>query len=208
MKRLTFALIALVLVMGIFQGCTTFKRFAYEGFGRDRWQQPKRVIQTLKIQKGETIADLGAGGGYFTFRLTDAVGDSGTVYAADVDDGMLRYLKKRTENEGRHNVIPLRAQYDDPKLPPASIDLLFTVNTYHHLKNRTDYFRRAKKALKPGGRVAIIDFAGKTMWQRLFGHITPVKTIREEMKAAGYRLEAEYTFLSAQHFLIFSQKAE
>ena len=204
MKRsLIFVILTLLIVLS--DGCTTLKRFGYEGFGRDNWQQPERVISALGIQQGEDIVDLGAGGGYFTFRLADATGSSGTVYAADVDRGMVDYLNQRAEEEGYKNVKAILGKYHDPLLPQHGVDLIFSCNAYHHLKKRVDYFTNLRKYLRDGGRVAIIDFAGTTWFQRLFGHITPVKVIRFEMEAAGYRLADEYDFLSKQGFLVFTK---
>ena len=138
-----------ILALG---GCTCIKRCAYEGSGRDGWQQPERVIEVLAIKPGDRVADLGAGGGYFTFRLAAAVGRQGRVYAVDVDAGMLSYLDDRIEREERRNVTTVRAAYEDPKLPEP-VDLIFTSNTYHHLEERAAYFRRAQSYLKPGGAI-------------------------------------------------------
>jgi arsenite methyltransferase len=193
---------ALSLVLG--GGCAQCKKFAYEGFGRDRSQQPERVIAALGIKPGDRIADLGAGGAYFTFRFADAVGETGMIYAIDVDPDMVEYLKSRAAADGYRNVEVIQATGDDPGLPPASIDLLFTCNTYHHLADRSAYFARAKAALRPGGRVAIIDMNGAGWFSWLFGHSTAPETIRSEMEAAGYRLEEQPDFLSQQRFLIFA----
>ena len=81
-------------------GCSAFKRFAYQGFGRDGWQQPERVVRELELAPGAQVADLGAGGGYFTFRLAEAVGPEGRVFAVDVDEEMTGYLQGRVDDEG------------------------------------------------------------------------------------------------------------
>ncbi len=208
MKRsLILAILSLLVVLGILLSDVgaTLKRFAYEGIGRDPWQQPERVISTLRIQPGEDIVDLGAGGGYFTFRLADATGLSGTVYAADVDRGMVEHLNQRAQEKEYKNVKTILSGDDDPLLPQNGVDLMFSCNTYHHIKKRVDYFANVRNYLHDGGRIAIIDFAGKTWFQRLFGHITPVEVIRFEMEAAGYCLADEYDFLSKQGFLVFAK---
>jgi predicted methyltransferase len=124
-RSLIFVILTLLIVLSVVlcDGWTTLKRFAYEGLGRDNWQQPERVISTLGIQLGEDIADVGAGGGYFTFRLADATGSSGTVYAADVDRGMVEYLKQRAEEEGCKNVKAILSEYHDPLLPQNGVVL-------------------------------------------------------------------------------------
>ena len=192
------------VIITLCAGCTQFKRFAYEGFGRDKWQQPDRVIQSLQLRPGDAVADLGSGGGYFTFRLAKAVGPSGHVYAVDVDDGLLDYIARRARDEGADNVSVVRAQYDDPLLPAHGVDLIFTSDTYHHLTERAAYFRNARRYLRPDGRVAIIELAGKGWFDRWFGHWTPSETIRAEMEAAGYRQQQEFTYLSRQFFLVFA----
>ena len=201
------AVVAVTLVV-LSAGCTRLKRFAYEGFARDRWQHPEQVIDSLRIRSGDHVADLGAGGGYFTFRLADAVGPDGKVYAVDVDSGMTSHLERRVSENGHGNVEVILAKYHDPLLPEKGIDLIFTCNTYHHLEDRVAYFERAGRSLRPGGRIAIIENAGRGWFSRLFSHSTPSEVIRSEMEAAGYQLEREYDFLPRQHFLVFAAKAK
>ncbi len=203
-KRLSTAA---VLVAALCAGCTQLKTFAYEGFGRDRWQQPDTVIEALQLQPGDQVADLGSGAGYFTFRLARAVGPTGHVYAVDVDKGLLEYTEERAHDEGFANVSAILARYEDPLLPTDGVDMIFTSNTYHHLENRVAYFRKARKYLRPGGRVAIIELAGKGWFDSWFGHWTSSETIRAEMEAAGYRLQHEFTFLPRQFFLVFTMGA-
>ena len=193
-----------VASLAFVSSCASWKKFAYEGFGRDRSQQPDQVVAALGLQPGEQVADLGAGGGYFTFRLADAVGPRGRVYAIDLDPDMVDYLKRQAAERGYHNVEVIEATADDPRLPAGSVDLLFTCNTYHHIGERSAYFARAKAALRPGGRVAIIDMNGSGWFAWLFGHATNPATIRSEMEGAGYTLDREHDFLSQQSFLVFA----
>ena len=136
-------------------GCGSLKRFVYEGFNRDERQHPKRVVQVLAIEPGMQVADIGAGGGYFTFRLADAVGETGRVYAVDVDDDMISYLEERAREDGYKNVTVVRGEFADPLLPDGQIDLIFSSNTYHHIEGRVAYFRGVLQDLAQGGRVAI-----------------------------------------------------
>ena len=184
-------------------GCAAVKRCAYGGFGRDGWQQPDRVIEALDLRPGARVADLGAGGGYFTFRLADAVGPEGRVLAVDIDADMTRHLAERARQEGRGNVEVILARHDDPLLPEAGVDLIFTVNTYHHIEDRSAYFARAARSLAPGGRVAVIEYRPEGLFQRIFPHATLADVIRREMESAGYRLEEQHDFLDRQSFLVF-----
>src|SRR5712691_2470081 len=117
-RLLGFSLLATVLLAA---GCTALKRYAYEGFGRDGWQQPEKVVQSLALKQGERIADLGSGGGYFTFRFSQAVGPAGKVYAVDVDSEMLDYVAGRAKEDGSLNIQTVAARYDDPLLPESGV---------------------------------------------------------------------------------------
>lgn len=206
-------LLLIVACAAALGGCGDLKRFAYTGFGhRDRWQHPQEVIEALAIPEGARVADLGAGGGYFTFRLANAVGPTGTVYAVDIDAGMLSYIAERAERLGYGNIITILAADDDPRLPDDGVDVLFSSNAFHHLDGRPAYFRNARRYLRPGARVAIIDYTGAGYgppgWlQSLFGHFATAATIRSEMESAGYWLEREHGFLPRQAFLVFSPGA-
>jgi predicted methyltransferase len=180
------------------------KRLAYSGFGRDRWQQPDRVVAELGLRPGDRVADLGAGGGYFTFRLARAVGPSGVVYAVDTDRDMPAALAARAAGQGLGNVVAVEAKPDDPGLPDA-VDLGVLVNTYHHLPDRPTYLALLAHHLKPGGRVAIVE-ARPGRLHRLAGHATAPETIRSELEAAGYTMVAEHGFLPRQGFLVFEHR--
>ena len=164
-------------------------------------------IEALNLKPGLTVADLGSGSGYFTRRFIEAVTETGKVYAVDVEPEMLKY----TEESIVHMHRPYTAEFilarpDNPKLPYESIDLLFVCNTYHHLDERTKYFSDTKSSLKPGGRVAIIDFyhderSGELGFPKQ--HLVPRETVIAELTEAGYRLVREHTFLPRQYFLEF-----
>jgi arsenite methyltransferase len=193
----------LLVVLLFISGCATLKQCAYEGLNRDDWQQPQRVIESLQIEPGASIADLGAGSGYFTFRLAEAAGPDGRIYAVDVDEDMTSLIETKTKERGIKNIETILAQPETPHLPPAAIDLIFTSNTYHHIEDRVRYFAALRKALRPGGRLAIIELNGQSWFIGLFGHYTPSESIQREMAQAGYRLTQEFKFLDRQSFLIF-----
>lgn len=200
----TLALTGAFCVLAL-SGCTkSWKQFAYEGFGRDEWQHPDRVIEALAIEPGLQIADLGSGSGYFTFDLAAATGPEGIVYAVDVDPDMIELVDELKTEKRVANVTTVLAEADDPGLPDGEIDLVFTSNVYHHLDDPTDYFAHLKKDLAPGARVAILDLRPEAGWfTRFFGHTSEATQIRKEMTHAGYRLEGEQDFVEAQTFHIF-----
>lgn len=172
---------------------------------RDAWQKPKEVVDKLAIRPGWRVADLGAGGGYFTWYLAAAVGPQGKVYAVDIDETALRMIEREMRSRGVTNVVPIRAEPADAKLPEP-VDLVFTCDTYHHIQNRVAYFKSLARYLRPDGKVAILDFHPHGFFSGLLGHGTAKEEVRREMRSAGYRLAADYDFIESQHFQIFSRK--
>lgn len=174
---------------------------------RDRYQKPSEVIDALKLKPGMAVADLGSGSGYFTRRFIEAVTETGMVYAVDVEPEMLAYAKESVVHMHiAYTAEFILAQPDNPKLPFESVDLLFVCNTIHHLEDRSKYFRDLKSSLKPGARIAIIDFypderSGDLGFPK--HHLVPQDTIVQEMTAAGYQLAREHSFLPKQYFLEF-----
>lgn len=199
-------LLTCALWLALAAGCSGLKRFGYEGFDRDEWQQPDRVLAELSLEPGMRVADIGAGGGYFTFKLADALGDEGVVYAVDVDPDMTAYLEERSRDEGAANVRVILGRFEDPLLPDGEIDLVFTSNTYHHLEDRVAYFRDLLTDLAPGGRVAILELRGTSWFARTFGHFTDRETIVRELGEAGYDEIASHDFIDEQSFTIFGRR--
>lgn len=171
---------------------------------RDAWQQPDAVLESLAIRPGDDVADLGAGSGYFTMRLAEAVAPGGTVYAVDVDAHMLEQIERYAQEAQLDNVQTVLADPDNPKLGSSSVDLIFLCNTLHHISDRSKYYPLLAQALKPGGRLVIIDFqkrklpVGPDMERKL-----DKKDVIRELQAAGFRLEKEFRFLQYQYFLVF-----
>ncbi len=196
---------ALVLLVALAFGCTWVKRFGYAGPGRDRWQRPAEVVAALALPPAAQVADLGSGGGYFSFRLAEAVGPTGTVYAVDVDAGLNRWLEQEARRRGLGNVRVVLAAPDDPRLPAEGVDLVFTCNTYHHLQERSAYFARLRAFLRPGGRVAIVEYRDAG-WIPFLHHATPRDRIVAELGQAGFRLAVEHHFLPRQSFLVFDRE--
>ena len=123
---------------------------------RDAWQKPDEVVDALHLDRASSVADVGAGTGYFAARIAKRIPD-GKVFAADVEPDMVRYLGERAGREHLANLVPVQASADASNLPEP-VDLILVVDTYHHIGHRIAYFAKLKSSLRPGGRLAIIDF--------------------------------------------------
>lgn len=172
---------------------------------RDAYQKPDEVIAALELKEGEVIADIGAGSGYFSFRLARQVSEKGRVYAVDVSPDMILHLNRRIRDTKAANVTSILAPPDDPLLPEAALDRVFICNTWHHIEKQSEYLALLKKMLKPGGQVIMIDFHKRPL---PVGPPLEMKIAREDlvrqMEEAGFRLLKEHLFLPYQYFLVFA----
>ncbi len=201
MKKLSaLAMLAMLGLVGCSSGCGAIKRLMYEGPGRDNWQKPDEVVAALGLQVGHLVADLGSGGGYFTFPMAEAVGPSGRVYAVDVDSSLLAYVASQSQKRELPQIETILAGEDGLGLPDESVDLIFLSNVFHHLPDTEAYFRNARSILRDGGRVAVIEVRKGGF---LGNHSTPPKEIRATFEAAGYELAEAMDFLEYQSFQIF-----
>jgi len=171
---------------------------------RDAWQKPDEVIRALALAPDAAVADIGSGTGYFAVRLARAV-PQGRVYGADLEPDMVRFLNERAVRESLHNLQSVLAAADGPNLP-SPVDLILVVNTYHHIAHRPAYFKSLKSHLKPGGRVAIVDFTPDSPTGPPKRHRVPRERVKAEFERAGYRLLAEHGFLPHQYFLVFAPR--
>lgn len=171
---------------------------------RDAWQKPHQVIQALKLAPGARVADLGAGTGYFAARLAHMV-PRGRVYAVDIEPDMVKYLGERAKREGLPNLVAVKGAAHDPGLP-EKVDLVLLVDVYHHVEERSRYFRRLADDLAPGARVAVIDFKLDSPEGPPVAARIPPAQVRQELEAAGYRLLEEHAFLPYQYFLVFARR--
>ncbi|HLG96163.1 MAG TPA: class I SAM-dependent methyltransferase [Bryobacteraceae bacterium] len=174
---------------------------SFDDPAREAWQMPDKVIQALHLEPGQSVADIGAGTGYFTVRLAKSA-VAPKVYAVDIEPSMVKYIQERAAKEVLRNVVAVQASADSANLP-APVDLVLIVDTYHHIGNREDYFRRLGKSLRPGGRVAIIDFRKDSPEGPPAEFRFAPEKVEGEMKAAGYILAERLDFLPRQQFLIF-----
>lgn len=160
------------------------KRF--DGPDRDAWQKPKEVVDVIGLAAGHTVADVGAGTGYFLPYLSERVGASGRVLALDVEPNMVEYMKRRTTEAGWTNVEARVVAMDTPGLPDASVDRILIVNTWHHIDDRVEYGKKLKQALKPGGILAIVDFTLESETGPPPSHRLSEADVSKELLAAGF----------------------
>ncbi|MBL8381176.1 MAG: class I SAM-dependent methyltransferase [Burkholderiales bacterium] len=169
---------------------------------RDAWQKPHEVIAALALPPDAVVADIGAGTGYFAVRLARML-PKGRVYAIDIEPDMVRHLETRARREGLSHVAAIKGEFADPRIP-APVDLILLVNVYHHIDARERYFAQLRSSLKPGGRIAVIDF-------RMSAPVGPPRAARiapeevvAELGRAGYAPAGEHSFLPNQYFLLFT----
>ena len=200
-------LVVLTVCVAAAAGCAGVGELDLSASGRDRWQRPDDVVAALALEPGARVADLGAGEGYFVEHLSVAVGPEGQVYAVEVDEETVENLSERFPADTT-NVETILGQFDDPGLPDGTIDLVLIVNTFHHIEDRPAYFRKLQADLSPGGRVAVIepneDLGGVLSLALDEGHKSSAADVREEMRDAGYRLDAEHDFLPVQIFSVWA----
>ena len=167
--------------------------------------KPDQIIKAIGLKQGQTIADIGAGGGYFSLQFAEIVGDEGKVYAIDTDHEFLQFIKRNAEEKELNNIEIILAK-DKLDLPENILDFVFMRNVTHHIPERVKYFRNLKRFLKPNGKIIIIEYKRDKIFtfRGLFRHYVPKETIIQEMKNAGYVLEKEFDFLPEQHFTIYA----
>jgi SAM-dependent methyltransferase len=182
---------------------------AQEDPARDTWQKPEQILDALSLRPGQTVCDIGAGPGYFTLRAARRVGESGHVFAVDVDPRILDALRERIDRAKLDNVTPVLGLGRDPLLPAGTCDLILVIDVYHHFPDRPAYLRRLVRALRAGGRLAAVD------WHKRETPIGPPqehRVSREEFLAdaarAGLRIAAEPAFLVNQYFVIMERARE
>lgn len=168
---------------------------------RDAWQKPHEVIQALALKPDALVADIGAGTGYFSVRLAHMV-PQGRVYGVDIEQDMVKHLAERAKGAKLGNVSALLGAPDDPRLP-EKVDLILLVDVYHHVDDRSRYFRKLRDALKPGGRIAIIDFRRDSPVGPPVAARIAAAAVKAELASTGFALAEEHAFLPNQYFLVF-----
>lgn len=175
----------------------------FEDPARDEWQKPAEVMRALSLSADARVAEIGSATGYFATRIAARL-TRGSVWGIDIEPDMVLYLRDRARREGLTNLFSILGLADEPLLPEP-VDLVLVVDTYHHISDRPAYFGRLREHLRPGGRVAIVDFkkgdlpVGPPDSMKL----DPAEVTRE-LESAGYRRIANHEFLPYQYFLVYT----
>ena len=170
---------------------------------REAEEEPSRAIEALDLRAGMAVADIGAGSGYYTVRMARKVGPEGRVYATDIQVGMLSMIQRRAAAEKLTNIVPVLGAADDPKLPAGSLDLALMVDVYHELSQPQAFVRRLREALKPDGRLVLIEFRKEDPRVPIKEeHKMSVAQVRDELSADGYAIDRVIDVLPWQHIIV------
>ena len=173
---------------------------------RDIEEDPDLAMRLLRIQRGWTVADIGAGSGYFTVRLAKAVGPAGKVYANDLQPGMLDLLQRTITRAKLTNVVPVLGTPDDPKLPAESLDLAIMVDVYHEFSQPQRMLQRIREALKPGGRLVLLEYRAEDPSVPILpAHKMTKAQVKLELEHEGFRQSRVYDDLPRQHLFVFTK---
>ena len=173
---------------------------------RELEEDPDLAMRLIRVQRGSTVADLGAGSGYFTVRLAKAVGAMGKVYAVDIQQAMLDLLKRAVEKEKLTNVTPVLGAVDDPRLPPGSVDLVLMVDVYHELSQPQTTLAHLKDALRPGGRLVLLEYRAEDPDVPIRPEHKMTKAqVKLEIEHEGFKQQRVYDDLPRQHLIVFTR---
>jgi SAM-dependent methyltransferase len=173
----------------------------FDSPGRDERLQIGRVMDILGIGPGKNVADIGAGSGYFTVRAAKRVGESGKVYAVDINPEAIRYIEERAKKERLYDVVTILGKEDDPLLPAGQVDAVLLLKTYHEVAKPVALLKNLRAALRPGAKIGIIDRNGNGE-----NHGVKRDVVIREAAEAGYQLSAGYDFVKddMDYFLVFA----
>ena len=159
---------------------------------RDGWQRVDAIFEALAVEEGDRIADVGAGSGFFTFRLSPRVGPTGRVIAVDIDDDALGDLREDAARAGLTNIETIVSDRDDPKLPPQSVDGVLIVNAYHEMRDYEAMLAGIRRALRADGRLVIVDnppsSPSQSRRRQMQQHDIAIEIVVRELEAAGFRV--------------------
>ena len=173
---------------------------------RENEENPDLALRLLRIRKGATVADIGAGSGYMTIRLARIVGPTGKVYASDIQAGMLALIQQNVTRAKLDNVAPVLGAIDDPKLPADSIDLAIMVDVYHEFSEPQKMLQRIREALKPDGRLVLLEYrAEDPAVPILADHKMTKAQVKQELEHEGFKQSRVYDDLPWQHLFVFTK---
>ena len=174
---------------------------------REDEEAPSKALDALELEAGMVVADIGAGSGYYSSRIAKRVGPTGRVYATDIQPGMIALLDRRIKSEGLGNVTTVLGGMDDPKLPPASIDLAIMVDVYPELQEPQIFLQRLKETFKPGGRLVLLEFRKEDPKVPILEvHKMSVAEVKQELEAEGFVLDKVIDVLPWQHIVVLRVK--
>ena len=170
---------------------------------RDAWQEPARIVEILTLELGMSVADIGAGTGYFNLYLSEAVGPQGSVYPVDIEPAMVEHMRQRATSEKTANVTPVLGSAEDPQLPVERVDRILMVDTYHHIDHRLAYLGRLRQLLAPDGLFVDVDWKpGQLELGPAPAHKIAPEEVIAELNQAGFELLASHD-LKYQYVLVF-----
>jgi ubiquinone/menaquinone biosynthesis C-methylase UbiE len=173
---------------------------------REDEENPDLAMRLMRVQRGSTVADLGAGSGYFTTRLARAVGPDGKVYAVDIQQGMLDLLQRAMARERLTNVVPVLGAPDDPRLAADSLDLVLMVDVYHEFGAPQTMLQHIRRALKPGGRLVLLEYRAEDPDVPILpDHKMTKAQVKLEVEHEGFRQQRVYDDLPRQHLIVFTK---
>ncbi len=173
---------------------------------REREERCSLLLTNLGLQPGHTVCDMGCGNGYYALRIAQLIGNNGTVLAVDIQAEMLELLRKRMEDQRIENVVPVLGSVHDPRLMPGSCDLVLLVDVYHEFSHPELMLAAIRRALKPGGRVALVEFRAEDPDVPIKElHKMSKKQIMKEFPANGFKLVEQFDELPWQHVLFFER---
>lgn len=179
-----------------------------ERSSRPEEEKTMLAIQELPIDSTGTVADIGAGSGYYSFKIAKKV-PKGKVYAVEIQDEAVRYLKDRAYKEGLENIAVVKGNPQSPSLPASSLDLAIMVDVYHELLYPYEYLQELKKCLKPNGKLVLLEYKAEDPSVAIKPlHKMSVQQVEKELTTAGFKLVRNGQFLPLQHFLVFEKTAD
>jgi ubiquinone/menaquinone biosynthesis C-methylase UbiE len=169
---------------------------------RDARLQPEKLMDAIGVKPGMVIGEAGAGEGYFTFKLSRRVGETGRVYANDIVERVLKVIERRSEREGISNITTILGEVEDPLFPKGALDMVFMIAAFHDFERKVEWLKNVKPYLKPGGTLVIVEWDSEKTG-RSNSHLMTKDEILETVKKSGFKLDRIETFLPNHNIYIY-----